>query len=148
MDVSLEFLTDHLKAKGIRPSYQRVKVLEYLYQKGGHPTVEEIFRALSADIPSLSKVTIYNTLDTLVEAGLVRVVDIDEIEKRFDITLNNHGHFQCETCGTIFNFQVDIDQVPIVGLNEFEITIRDVYFRGLCPDCRKQSTRTIKEIRL
>jgi Fur family transcriptional regulator, peroxide stress response regulator len=135
MDVSIEFLTEQLKSKDIRPSYQRVKVLEYMYHKGGHPTVDEVFRALSADIPSLSKGTIYNSLHTFVDAGLVQVVDIDETEKRYDITLTSHGHFQCEVCGTIYNFQVNIDQVPIDGLNQFEITQKNIYFRGLCPNC-------------
>jgi Fur family peroxide stress response transcriptional regulator len=139
MDIRLEFLTEQLKSKGIRPSYQRIKVLEYLYQKGGHPTVDAIFCALSADIPSLSKVTIYNTLRTLVEAGLVQVVDIDDTEKRFDITLTSHGHFQCEACGTIYNFQVNIDQIPIDGLDHFEITQKNIYFKGLCSNCLSQS---------
>jgi Fur family peroxide stress response transcriptional regulator len=135
MDVSIEFLTNQLKSKGIRPSYQRIKVLEFMHQKRGHPTVDEIFRALSADIPSLSKVTIYNTLRTFVETGLLRVVDIDDGEKCYDITLSNHGHFQCEVCGTIYNFQVNIDQIPIGGLEEFMIKQKNVYFKGLCPNC-------------
>jgi len=138
MDITLEFLTQQLKGKGIRPSYQRIKVLEYLYQKEGHPTVDEIFHALSAVIPSLSKSTIYNTLYTLVEAGLVRDVDIDRIENRYDIILSSHGHFQCNTCGKIYNFNVIIDQVPVDGLEEFEITQKNVYFKGLCPACNKQ----------
>ena len=145
MDVSIEFLTEQLKGKDIRPSYQRIKVLEYMYRTGGHPTVDEIFSALSAEIPSLSKGTIYNTLHTLVEAGLVRGVDIDETEKRYDITLSNHGHFQCEACGTIYNFKVIIDQVPIDGLDQFEITQKNVYFKGLCPNCLKQSKSAEKE---
>lgn len=137
MDVSIEFLTEQLKGKGIRPSYQRVKVLEYMYLTDGHPTVDEIFLALSVDIPSLSKATIYNTLHTLVEAGLVRGVDIAEIGMHYDITLANHGHFQCEVCGTIYNFQVDIDQFPVEGLSQFEITQKNVYFKGRCPNCLK-----------
>jgi len=145
MDLSIKFLTEQLKGKDIRPSYQRIKVLEYMYHKGGHPTVDEIFRALSADIPSLSKGTIYNTLHTLVEAGLVREVGIDETEKCYDITLFNHGHFQCEACGTIYNFKVTIDQIPIDGLDQFEITQKNVYFKGLCPNCLKQSKSGKKE---
>ncbi|HWQ05171.1 MAG TPA: Fur family transcriptional regulator [Longilinea sp.] len=135
MDISKEFLTEQLKNKDIRPSYQRLKVLEYLYQKEGHPTVEGIFRSLIVEIPSLSKVTIYNTLHTLIDAGLVRVVDIDETEKHYDITLANHGHFQCDACGTIYNFNVNIDQIPFDGLDQFLIRQKNVYFRGLCPDC-------------
>ena len=145
MDISLEFLTQQLKGKDIRPSYQRIKVLEYLYKKGGHPTADEIFHELSAVIPSLSKSTIYNTLNTFVQAGLVRDIDIDKIENRYDIMLSNHGHFQCTSCGTIYNFNVTIDQVPIDGLNEFEITQKNVYFKGLCPACIKKSINEKKE---
>jgi Fe2+ or Zn2+ uptake regulation protein len=145
MDISIEFLTNQLKSKIIRPSYQRIKVLEFLHQKGGHPTVDEIYRALSVEIPSLSKVTIYNTLRIFVEAGLLRVVDIDDGEKRYDITLTNHGHFQCEICGTIYNFKVNIDQLPIEGLGQFEITQKNVYFKGLCPNCLKQTTNMRKD---
>lgn len=135
MEISIEFLTKTLTNKGIRPSYQRIRVLEYLYRQGCHPTVDEIFRALSPDIPSLSKVTIYNTLNAFVKAGLVRAVDIEDTKMRYDITLSDHGHFLCEACGTIFNFEVDIDKIPIEGLNQFEIAEKNVYFKGLCPNC-------------
>jgi Fur family transcriptional regulator, peroxide stress response regulator len=138
MDQSIKHLNDILNRKGIRPSYQRGKVLEFLHQKGGHPTVDEIFRALSPEIPSLSKVTIYNTMHTFVEAGVARVVNIDEGEMHYDLNLSNHGHFQCESCETIYNFQVDIDLVPVEGLERFEISQKNVYFRGLCPNCLNQ----------
>jgi Fe2+ or Zn2+ uptake regulation protein len=101
---------------------------------------------LCVDIPSLSKVTIYNTLHTLVEAGLVRVVEIDETEKRYDITLTNHGHFQCDACATIYNFQVNIDQASVQGLDRFEVKQKNVYFKGLCPNCRNLFHHQTKEI--
>jgi Fe2+ or Zn2+ uptake regulation protein len=139
MTPSIEIYTQKLKDKGIRPSLQRVKVLEYMHRIQGHPTVDEIFRALSVDIPSLSKVTVYNTLHTLVEAGLVQEVEIDDTEKRFDVTLTNHGHFQCVTCGMIYNFHLNIDQVPFDGLTRFEIRQKNVYFKGICSSCLEQS---------
>ncbi len=145
MEASIEFLTHQLKSKGIRPSYHRIKVLEYLHQKGGHPTVDEIFSALSPEIPSLSKVTIYNTLHAFVEAGLVRVVEIDEAQMRYDITVGDHGHFLCEACGTIYNFPVNIDQTSIKGLNQFKITQKDVYLKGLCPNCDNRQNDPKKE---
>lgn len=145
MEITTEFLSEQLRSKGIRPSYQRIKVLEYLYQKGGHPTVDEIYHALAAGIPTLSKVTIYNTLHTLIEAGLVRMLEIDETEKHFDITLTSHGHFQCEACGTIFNFDFNLDHIPTDDLKHFRITQKNVYFKGLCPDCVQQKYLTDKE---
>jgi Fe2+ or Zn2+ uptake regulation protein len=145
LETSIEFLTNSLTTKGIRPSYQRIKVLKYLYRKGGHPTIDEIFRALSPEIPSLSKVTIYNTLHTFVDAGLARVVDIDDSEMRYDVTLSNHGHFLCEACGAIFNFAVDVDQIPVQGLSTFEIKEKNIYFKGFCPNCNNQSPQKEKE---
>ncbi len=144
MEPFIAFLTEQLKSKGIRPSYQRMKVLEYLSRKGGHPTVDEIYRALSPNSLSLSKVTVYNTMHTFVETGVVRPIDINEAEMRYDITLNNHGHFLCEACGMIYNFQVNIDQVPFEGLGQFKIMQKNVYFKGLYPNCRKQITETKK----
>jgi Fur family transcriptional regulator, peroxide stress response regulator len=139
MNGSIETLTNQLKNTGIRPSYHRIKVLEYLLQKGGHPTVDEIYRALSPEIPSLSKVTVYNTVHMLLKVHLIRVVDIDDTEKRYDITLANHGHFQCEVCGTIYNFEVDMEQIISQELNQFKITQKNVYFKGICPACSKQT---------
>lgn len=141
MDITVEFLTDELKKKDIRPSYQRIKVLECLHRKNAHPTVDEIFRTLAPEIPSLSKATIYNTLHLFVETGLVRIVSMDETENRYDIILSNHGHFKCEACGTIFNFQIDIEKLAITGLNQFEIKEKNVYFNGLCPNCILQKEK-------
>lgn len=135
MEETIAFLTGQLKEKGIRPSYQRVKVLEFLNRVGGHPTVEEIFHSLSPEIPSLSKATIYNTLHAFVEAGLVRVVEIDDAQLRYDATLDDHGHFLCDSCGTIYNFPVSVDPLPGDGLRQFHIRQKNVYFRGLCPNC-------------
>lgn len=136
MKISVQSLTKNLSQKGIRPSYQRVRVLEYLYRKeGGHPTVEEIFNYLVNEIPALSKTTVYNTLHTLTEVGLVRIINIDHDEARYDITLHNHGHFQCVDCGSITNFPIDIDRIRIDELSHFEIQEKNVYFRGLCPNC-------------
>jgi Fe2+ or Zn2+ uptake regulation protein len=69
---------------------------------------------------------------------LIRVVDIDEVEMRYDITLFNHGHFHCEACGEIFDFEADIDQMPLKGLNGFEISKKNLYFKGHCPNCLNQ----------
>jgi Fur family peroxide stress response transcriptional regulator len=138
MKTSVDFLKNKLSEKGIRPSLQRIKVLEYLYRVEGHPTVDEIFISLSPEIPSLSKATIYNTLRLFVKSGQVRVISMDGIENRYDLTTHNHGHFKCDRCGTIFNFKIDIDSFPLDELANFVIKTKNVYFNGLCPNCLNQ----------
>ncbi len=124
-----------LANKKIRPSIQRIKVLEYLFKNQFHPTVDQIFKDLLSEIPTLSKTTIYNTLNLFVETGLVRALTIEDNETRYDIITENHGHFKCEECGTISNFKVDIDLLVTEELTGFKVIDRNVYFKGVCPKC-------------
>ena len=135
MKPSFEDLKQELKIKNINLSYQRLKVLEYLSQNQCHPTVEQIYTDLQKDIPTLSKTTVYNTLRILVDAGIVRVITIEDNETRYDIEVENHGHFKCESCGTIYNFSIDIDSLTSVDLDNFRISDKNVYFKGICPRC-------------
>jgi len=139
MQTTLEFLKGELSGKGLRPTYQRIKVLDYMHRKEGHPTIDDIFEALAPEIPTLSRTTIYNTLHSFVGVGLARVILIDGMEQRYDITLHNHGHFRCENCGIIINFKIDIDSLTADDeLAQFEIREKNVYFNGLCPKCLSQ----------
>jgi Fur family transcriptional regulator, peroxide stress response regulator len=135
MDPSFAEIAAKLARKNIRGSYQRIKVLEYLLANRCHPTVDQIFNALHDEIPSLSKTTIYNSLSVFQKANLIRELSIDDTEARYDVMLENHGHFKCESCGTIFNFAVKIDLLSPQDLNNFQIRDRNVYFRGICPGC-------------
>ena len=130
MDATFENLMQELKIKNISLSHQRLKILEYLTQNHCHPTVEQIFIDLQKDIPTLSKTTIYNTLRILAEAGLVG--NYNEEKRNVD---ENHGHFKCESCGTIFDFPIDIDSLIPEDLSTFKINDKNVYFKGLCPRC-------------
>jgi Fe2+ or Zn2+ uptake regulation protein len=135
MKASLEDLKQELKINKINLSHQRLKVLEYLTQNQCHPTVEQIFTDLHKEIPTLSKTTVYNTLRVLVEAGLVRVITIEDNETRYDIEVENHGHFKCESCGIIYDFCIDIDILSLRDLDNFKINDKNVYFKGICPRC-------------
>ena len=128
-----ESLKQELKTRNISLSYQRLKVLEYLTQNHHHPTVEQIFTDIQKDIPTLSKTTVYNTLRILAESGLVKVITIEDKETRYDIVTENHGHFKCESCRTIFDFPIDIDSLVPGVLSKFVINDKNVYFNGLCP---------------
>ncbi len=128
-------LSTALASKNIRPSFQRIKVLEYLIENPCHPTVEQIFTDLQSIIPTLSKTTVYNTLNIFHKAGLVRVLNIEDNETRYDIITETHGHFKCEECGTISNFNIDIDSIETDGLSGFKVNDRNIYFKGVCPKC-------------
>ncbi|MBE9492712.1 MAG: transcriptional repressor, partial [Bacteroidetes bacterium] len=61
MEIEIENVAQYLKSHGIKPSYQRVRVFEYLIKNKSHPTVDTVYKALADEIPTLSKTTVYNT---------------------------------------------------------------------------------------
>ncbi|MGI6539123.1 MAG: Fur family transcriptional regulator [Caldicoprobacterales bacterium] len=142
MKTNLGDITKRLKNNKIRLSHQRLKVLEYLDGNRIHPTAEQIYHALHDEIPTLSKTTIYNTLNTLTYAGLVRSINIEDNEARYDIRTDAHGHFKCKNCGNIYDFEVDIDKVEIKDLEGFRVYSRDFYFFGICPKCMIQKNNS------
>lgn len=135
MKPSFEDLMHELVIRKIRPSHQRIKILEYLMEHPCHPTVDQIFNDLQKEIPTLSKSTVYNTLTSFMEAQLVRVITIEENETRYDIITHNHGHFKCDSCGAIYDFKINIDDFTAGELSGFQIYDKNVYFKGVCPKC-------------
>jgi len=135
MKLLFKDLSAELKNRKVRPSYQRIKVLEYLNKNQCHPTVDQIFKDLKSEIPTLSKSTIYNTLNLFLRSGLIREINIEDNEIRYDIIIKNHGHFKCENCGKIFNFSIDFNSFKTEELSGFKIIDKNVYFKGICPGC-------------
>ncbi len=135
MSSLLKSIADTLTENNIRPSFQRIKVLEYLINNQHHPNVDQIYKDLQSEVPTLSKATIYNTLNLFVKADLVKVLTIEDKETRYDIVTETHGHFKCEECGTIFNFEVDFDLLAADELAGFKVIDKNVYFKGICLKC-------------
>jgi Fe2+ or Zn2+ uptake regulation protein len=127
----------YLMQYSIRPSVQRTAVMEYLMNHKTHPTVDEIYLALSPGIPTLSKTTVYNTLNLFFEKGAVQVLTIDEKNARYDADISKHAHFYCSACGKVFdmmNLKPEMYEVP--SLPQFNITSVQLSFYGTCKNCK------------
>lgn len=135
MIARFEDISTKLKKNKIRLSYQRLKVLECLSKNHGHPTVDQIYNDLRKEVPTLSKTTVCNALTVLCEARLVRVITIEDNETRYELITKSHGHFKCVLCGTIYDFNINIDSFATEDLDNFKIIDKDVYFKGACPKC-------------
>lgn len=126
-----------LQQHQIKPSYPRLRIYTYLVMSRTHPTADEIYMALIHDMPTLSKMTVYNTLKILVEKGLARLISIEEHEARYDANISLHGHFKCVVCERVYDFPISEHHVQVQGLDNFEILERDLFLRGICPECTK-----------
>lgn len=137
-------LKNKLMAKGIKPTYQRTAILGFLLDNRAHPTIKSLHDSLIKTIPTLSKTTLYSTLELFAAKGLVAPLTIDRSEVRYDGLASSHHHFFCERCGRI----IDVD-VSCANSRRGEIEghlIKEVhgYFKGTCKDCLKQLRKTKK----
>lgn len=132
-NATLKCLTDH----GVKPSLQRIAVMEYLMEHRTHPTVEEIYQALHPQIPTLSKTTVYNTLRLLTEKGAALQLTIDDKKVCFDADTSAHAHFLCRNCGKVYDIrlhQTDL-QTEAEMPEGFAVEQSDLYFHGICKCC-------------
>lgn len=126
-----------LKSKGLRVTPQRFAVYANLLSRADHPTVEQILTDLNKDFPVSSQATIYSSLQTLREAGLVREVLLEEGVSRYDANVEPHHHFCCRQCGAIEDIAWDtFECIEIKSLRPglrgetYEVTVQ-----GLCDRC-------------
>ena len=136
--MDLKQLAETLKAKGVRPTQQRLLVYRYLMEHPIHATADTVYEALVPDNPSFSKTTVYNTIRVLTESGLLHPVTIDGGFIRYDANVSDHGHFKCNACGQIFDFPLRETQNDFEELKGFKIYYRDFYLSGCCPSCQNK----------
>jgi Fe2+ or Zn2+ uptake regulation protein len=134
MDIP-KYLVEH----GVKPSFQRIKILEYLIQEKNHPTVNDIYLSLLDTIPTLSKTTVYNTLNLMIEYGLVHEVLVEENEVRYEFAEHFHGHFKCEQCGRLYDIPLSIEIENITDLQRFQIKEQHIFFKGICSQCKNST---------
>lgn len=135
MENKIVNVSEYLKSNGIKPSFQRIKIFEYLMNTKEHPTVDVIYKALISEIPTLSKTTVYNTLNLFVENKVALLITIEDNETRYDADTSLHGHFKCEKCQKVLDFDVKISDLMIKELDNFQINQQHIYFKGICNGC-------------
>lgn len=137
-------LKSMLKEKGIKPTYQRLKILEYMSKnKNNHPAVETVYQELLKNNPTLSLTTVYNTLNAFLEKGLVYGVTITGTEIRYDFNTDPHHHFLCKKCGQIIDVDVKCSYAEGKKKAVYGHRIEEIhgYFKGICKDCSKNLKR-------
>jgi Fur family peroxide stress response transcriptional regulator len=128
-------LTDSFRESGLRITPQRVAVFEAMHQSAGHPSAESIYQTVSAEMPSISLRTVYQTLNDLTEMGEIRRLDFGVKATRFDPTIDDHHHLVCDDCGLIVDAYIDVTGLPLADLDGFEPAGASVFVTGRCATC-------------
>ncbi|MFZ6030040.1 MAG: Fur family transcriptional regulator [Chloroflexota bacterium] len=139
---SLDTLTSTLKKAGMRLTPQRIAICQVLAETDSHPTASMIYDHVRAAYPSLSLMTVYNTLNTLVDLGVVNALGhAGDDNVHYDADTGPHINLACVACHRI----IDIPSEH-VGHLESEISASSGYrllgarvlYYGLCPGCQQK----------
>ena len=126
-------IDEALIAAGLRRTPQRIAVLDYLLRHPDHATAEELWPALNKRHAKASRATVYNTLHSLVEAGLVIEIMLDGKAARYDANLEKHHHFICDVCGSVEDVEW-FDLPP--EMKERNFRAFEAILRGKCIKCQ------------
>ena len=127
------FITNWLHDVGLRPTQQRVELANLLIGNKSHKhvTAEDLFEAAKKKKIPVSLATVYNTLHTFSDAGLINKIIVDGVRCYFDTRLDNHSHFYWEETGKLTdapgNF-LEIKNLPEPPVNS-KITNVDIIIR-------------------
>ena len=127
-----------LRDSGCRLTRQRLAIIDYLVRREDHPRARQIHRALQGRRTEPSLATVYNTLSRLVELGMLREMEFDARDNRFDTNLRPHLNLVCEKCGAISDCvgAPAVRPAAILKREGFQSTGFRLEFYGLCSHCR------------
>ena len=127
------------KDKKLKLTPQRLAVFQYLTSTNEHPSAEVIYKALQPTYPTMSLATVYKTLNTLVEIGLIQELNVGEGNFRYDATITEHGHIQCLECGKVDDlYEVDFSNLNslVESSSNYKIKYNKLFFYGVCSNCQ------------
>lgn len=127
------------KEKKLKLTPQRLAVYKYLISTNEHPSAETIYSTLQSEYPTMSLATVYKSLKTLFEVGLIQELNVGEGSFRYDAKIDSHPHIQCIYCSKVEDF----NSLDLNSLNEeaqkhtsFQVLSNKVYFYGVCSNCK------------
>ena len=134
-------LSEYLKEKNLRITRERFLLLEEIMKTNKHFDADELYASLIAKGLKVSRATVYNTLDLLVDCGLISKYRFGENHSRYEKAFGRprHDHLICLECGDIIEFVNDkLTKIQKEVCEEKNFALRNSTFQifGICSKCQ------------
>ena len=126
------------REKGLRLTPQRQEIFKELARAIDHPTAETLHQRLILRMPNLSIDTVYRTLGTFANLGLINKVETSESQAHFEVSQVQHHHLICRKCKDIIDFQwqyIDAAALPEEVFSWGRIERKSIVAYGICHKC-------------
>jgi Fur family ferric uptake transcriptional regulator len=128
-----------LRDAGVQVTAQRIAIMRAVSDRP-HATADDLHETVKAEIGSISRQAVYDTLGVFVAKDLVRRIQPSGRAARYEDRVgDNHHHLICRVCGGTFDVDCAVGEVPCLTAAEdhgFEIDEAEVIYWGQCPTCR------------
>jgi Fur family ferric uptake transcriptional regulator len=133
---------DLLRRTGLSVTAQRLAILGAV-SRLPHSTADDVVEAVRAEIGSISRQSVYDTLHALVDAHLIRKIQPVGSAARFEDRVgDNHHHVICRECGALADVDCAVGSAPCLTASDdqgFVIDEADVAYWGRCPECQRDT---------
>ena len=135
---------EQLRTADLRVTRPRIAVMEAVHAHP-HADTDTIFSAVRLGLPDVSRQAVYDVLNALTAAGLVRRIQPSGLVARYESRVgDNHHHVVCRSCGVIADVDCAVGDMPCLtpsdddnALDGFVLDEAEVIYWGFCPDCSR-----------
>ncbi len=146
MSDAAEKLRITLREAGLRATAQRLAVLGVLRDTHDHLSVDRVTEEVVSRLGTVSKQAVYDVLDALTSAGLVRRIEPAGSPALFEgRAADNHHHVVCRRCGAVEDIDCVLGAAPCLSASDahgFVLDEAEITFWGVCPDCQAALAET------
>jgi len=134
----LQDFRDKCRKNRLKITPQRTGIYEELNRASDHPTADQVYNRVKKRFPHISFDTVYRTLQSFSDIGVVKIVEGYGNPRRFDTDTGSHHHMRCVRCHKIIDFyNREYDEIPVPEdiKEQFHVLDKKVILEGICDDC-------------